>query len=136
MYIDQILAAFKFRIKRSNMTTTGVPYFNLYYWNNSGSDWIESSFGNISIPGVLNPQFIQIKPGSSASNYGALNMTIDDFYITTTCNYTFAIFNQTSEAGIYNVTIIANDTLGYVNDTEKSIFEIEEINVKFNQQFS
>ena len=115
----------KFRIKRSNMT--GAPVFNLYYWNNTGNHWIESSFGNISIPGCSRIHFIQIKPGSSASTYGALNVTIDDFQISGD-NYKFAIFNQTADIGIYNVTIIANDTLGNVNDTIKSSFEIEEIN--------
>jgi hypothetical protein len=112
----------KFRIRRSNMT--GTPEFNLYYWDGS---WVESKFGNISLPGSLRTHFIQIKPGSSASNFGALNVTIDAFNISGD-TYKFAIFNQTHDNGTYNVTIIANDTLGNVNDTVNSSFNITYVN--------
>ncbi|MFC1768800.1 Ig-like domain-containing protein [Nanoarchaeota archaeon] len=115
------------RIRRFNMTTTGVPTFNLYYWNNSNSSWVESSFGDIQIPGSLRTQFIQFYAASISSNFGIINITLDDFQISGD-NHTFAMFNQTCDTGTYNVSIWANDTLGYVNDTEKSIFEIEEVN--------
>jgi hypothetical protein len=35
-------------------------------------------------------------------------------------------FTDTSQYGIYNVTIIANDSLGNVNDTEKTSFEVKD----------
>ncbi|MCK4650065.1 hypothetical protein KAT36_02430 [Candidatus Pacearchaeota archaeon] len=115
----------KFRIKRFNYST-GTPVFNLYYWNNSGSEWI-NVHGNISLPGSSRAQFIQIKPGSETSGWGGLNMTVDDFFISGD-NYTFAIFNQTSQVGQYNVSVFANDSVNNINDTETTTFHIVGVN--------
>ncbi|MFC1728295.1 Ig-like domain-containing protein [Nanoarchaeota archaeon] len=112
------------RIKRFN--TTGTPIVNMYYMNNSNQEWI-NVHGNINLPGSSRAQFIQIKPSSSGGTYGKMNMTVDNFQISGD-NYTFAIFNQTAQNGTYNVTIIANDTLGYVNNTEKTFFYISQVN--------
>lgn len=114
----------RLRIKRYNMT--GTPVFNMYYWNNTGGYWL-GVFGNISLPGSARTQYIQLKPGSEASQFGRINVTVDDFQISGD-NYTFALCNQTNVGGIYNVTVIANDTLGYVNSTEKTYFNISEVN--------
>ncbi|MBT4376882.1 hypothetical protein HOD29_05915 [archaeon] len=115
----------KFRIKKFN-ATTGLPVFNLYYWNNSGSDWI-NVLGNISLGGSSRTQFIQLKPASQASNYGELNITFDNFSISGD-NLTFAEFNQTAIGGRYNVSIWANDTLGNVNNSETTWFNISAVN--------
>ncbi|MFC1685886.1 hypothetical protein ACFLZZ_02575 [Nanoarchaeota archaeon] len=117
----------KLRFKRFNMTTTGTPTINLYYWNNTGSGWVESNFGDIPIPGSTRTQFMQLLTYSIGAGFGSVNVTFDDFQISGD-NFTYALFNQTGEVGNYSVRIIANDTLGYVNDTESALFEIEEVN--------
>lgn len=116
----------KFRIKRFNMSNNGTPVFNLYYMNMTDETWI-NIYENISLPGSARTQTIQLKPGSEGDNYGKMNMTIDDFQISSD-NYTFAIFNQTAFSGTYNVSIFVNDSLGNINNTETTFFNVLAIN--------
>jgi len=115
----------KFRIRRFNSTEL-TPIYNLYYWNNTGLNW-ENVHGNISLPSSCQSQTLHIKPGASGATYGHLNMTLDDFFIENG-NNTFFLFNETAAEGRYNITIIANDTEGNVNDTETTYFNITRIN--------
>ncbi len=108
----------KFRIRRFN--STGTPVFNLYYFNNSNSSWV-NLLGNISLSNSKRTQYIQIKPSSTASNYGVLNVTLDDFLLSSD-NFMFGFFNATSYVGRYNLSIFVNDSFGFVNDSESSYF--------------
>jgi len=106
-----------FRIKRNNTATSSTVY--LYYWNNSM--W-NNVFGEIPLSDSARAQIIQFKAGSEPTNLGALNMTLDDFEIVSD-PYEFVIFSETGTEGEYNVTIIANDTYGAVNNTESALFQ-------------
>jgi hypothetical protein len=121
----------KLRIKRSHMT--GTPFFNLYYLNSTDQEWIDV-FGNISLPGSSRTQYIQIKPGSEASNFGKINLTVDDFQISGD-NYLFTIFNQTEIDGLYNVSILVKDSAENINDTETTIFNIAAENTAPSRPF-
>lgn len=110
----------KFRIKRSNMT--GTPVFNLYFWNSTNSSWVDT-FGNLSFPETSRTQFIELEVWSSSSNFGLINVSVDDFFMSGD-NYTFAMFNQTNSTGVYNVSFEVNDTAGNLNDTENTDFSI------------
>lgn len=126
----------KFRIRRFNFST-GSPVFNLYYWNNTGNNWVSSTLGNsgnISIPNSPRTQYIQIKPGAEGTTFGRINVTIDDFYLDGDIN-TYGIFNTIEQLGRHNVSIFVNDTYGFVNDTEETYFNITASNVGPSKPF-
>ncbi|MCK5018672.1 MAG: hypothetical protein KAS32_16545, partial [Candidatus Peribacteraceae bacterium] len=107
----------KLRIRRTN--TTGFPVFDTYYWNNTDSSWLQLLTSQ-SLNQSDQDQFVQIY---LESNNGAINATLDNFSVGDE-NNSFAIFNQTTVLGQYNVTISVNDTVGNLNDSESTTFYI------------
>jgi len=110
----------KFRITRVNNT------FTFYTWNNTGSLWFEENMSqhNFSLDKAL---YITLQSETSTLNWGTASVNWDNLTIASS-NYTFGMFPNTNLTGNYNVTIFANDTLGALNNTEKTNFTIEFIN--------
>lgn len=112
----------KLRIRRFN--TSGTPIFNLYYWNNTASQWI-NPLGNINMSNSNMCQIIQLKAGSEGDGWGRLNITLDDFSVTAD-NYTLTMFSDTATHGIYNFTITVNNTC--IDANTSSYFNIYDQN--------
>jgi hypothetical protein len=108
----------KFRITRVNDT------FKFYTWNSSS--WFEENMSqhNFSLNKAL---YITLQSETSVLNWGTASVNWDNLIINSS-NYTFGMFPDTNLTGNYNVTIIANSTLGTLNNTEKTNFTIEYIN--------
>lgn len=100
----------KLRIKRTNMDydDNETPTFNLYFWNYTTNDW-QDFVGDIILEDSARLQYIQIKPVSEGSNYGRLELEVDNFQIQTD-NYTFAYFPSIMIYGVINITVFANWT--------------------------
>ena len=108
----------KFRITRVNDT------FTFYTWNISS--WFEENMSqhNFSLNKAL---YITLQSETSVLNWGTASASWDDLTIISS-NYTFGMFSSTNLTGNYNITIIATDTLGTLNGTEKTNFTTELIN--------
>lgn len=117
-YLDTTDTYGKMRIKRSNMTVSHevLPIFNLYIWNNTLQEWYDP-VGDIQLPNSSRIQHIQIKPFSEGSNYGNINLTVDNFSIITD-NYSFEVIEGIAQNGRANITVFANWTTGETNQTE------------------
>ena len=122
----------KMRIKRSNVTT-GTPVFNLYYWNNTDAEWIDV-LGDIQMNNSARVQYIQLKPASVGATYGSLGIQITEFNQISD-DLPFVVYTNTSMQGRYNVTIIANDSFGLVNNSETTFFNISAVNDQPSRPF-
>jgi hypothetical protein len=110
----------KLRIKKTN--STGTPLFDAYYWNNSNNSWV-NVISQRPMDDASNSQYAHIYLESSETNLGAINASVDGFFVEAD-DFLFLDFNETSQSGLYNVSVFVNDTLGYFNDTENTTFNV------------
>ena len=109
----------KFRIKRANNT------FTFYTWNNPDSSWSEEAQTEIDVyPGL----FITLEAETAEIGWGSINVTWDDLETGISPLLYVGSFKDTFLEGDYNITIIAQDNLGGINNSEKTNFTIMEIN--------
>ena len=109
----------KFRIKRQG------DNFTFYTWNNTAGSWYEEiRQDNLDMPHVI---FFALEAETAEVGWGSINVSWDDMNVESHRLYTGSFSNNTEE-GIYNVTFIAIDSIGLINDSEKLQFEILEIN--------
>ncbi len=114
----------KLRIRRTN--STGTPVFEAFFFNNTANDW-EVGLPPTELEGMSPTQFIQIYPESVGPDLGNMNVTVDSFEHSGT-DLLFGLFNQTTEEGIYNVSVFVNDSAGFINDTETTQFNVSQDN--------
>jgi hypothetical protein len=100
--------------------------FTFYIWNNTASAWdLETvDFSEYNLSRAL---YVSFESESDYPGWGTMNVSWDNFNATYS-NNTFAMFTDTCQIGLYNVSFYVNDTLGSVNDTEKTNFTIVDIN--------
>ncbi|MEM2173911.1 MAG: hypothetical protein QW199_00300 [Candidatus Pacearchaeota archaeon] len=109
----------KFRIKREGNN------FTFYTWNHTANDWYEEAHvDNVNMPCAL---FINLEAETAETGWGSINVTWDNLTISAPELYE-GVFSDTSISGIYNVTFIAIDNYGAINDTEHTYFNITEVN--------
>ncbi|MCX8194456.1 MAG: hypothetical protein N3G19_03835, partial [Candidatus Pacearchaeota archaeon] len=109
----------KFRIKREGNN------FTFYTWNNTANEWYEeASQNNVNMPCAL---FINLEAETAETGWGSINVTWDDLIVSAPQVHS-GVFFDTIISGIYNVTFIARDNYGAINDTEKTYFNISEVN--------
>ena len=120
----------KFRITRVN------NIFTFYTWNNTAGNWHEEPI-NMNAFNFSKGLYVVFNVESAASNFGSIEATWDNFTVNGGfSNVTlFGMFTDTASTGIYNVSIFANDTLGLVNNSEKSWFNLTVINHKPSAPF-
>lgn len=104
------------RIQRANNNFTGQ------LWN--GTDFVTVGFTNANITQALH---VQLGVFNTAPEFGNLTVTADNITIESP-NRTWAHYETTGLAGLYNVTIFANDTFNAINDTERTNFTIFDFN--------
>ncbi|MBU5687809.1 MAG: PQQ-binding-like beta-propeller repeat protein [Candidatus Aenigmarchaeota archaeon] len=110
----------KFRIKRTG------DIFEFYTWNNTSQEWI---LENVSDNHFVFPKivFIVLEVESTYPSWNEINVTFDNFNIERN-DFMFNIYNSMLE-GLYNITFFVNDTLGAINNTEKTNFTAKKINI-------
>ncbi|MCX8178702.1 MAG: PQQ-binding-like beta-propeller repeat protein [Candidatus Aenigmarchaeota archaeon] len=112
----------KFRIKRSGNN------FEFYIWNQS--QWQLEASGNFVFPRIV---FIGLEAESAYPKWGSINVTFDNFTVQTN-NFLFALYHAELQ-GLHNITFFVNDTLGAVNNTEKTNFTSFYLNMPPTQPF-
>ncbi|MBU0527001.1 right-handed parallel beta-helix repeat-containing protein, partial [Candidatus Micrarchaeota archaeon] len=109
----------KFRITRVGSN------FSFFTWNSTASSWIYENSSNLNMSNAL---FFAFESESAYPGWGTINASWDNISIAFT-DYWLNNFNQGFHpVGLYNVTFFANDTLGRINNTEKSNFTVVDIN--------
>jgi hypothetical protein len=109
----------KLRIKREGNNLT------FFTWNNSASEWFEEvKAENLDLPHSL---YFAIETENAEKQWGRIDVEWEDAQISVPELYV-GIFSNTSLQGDYNITFIAKDNLGLINNTEKAQFTIEEVN--------
>ncbi|MEM2916441.1 MAG: LamG-like jellyroll fold domain-containing protein [Candidatus Woesearchaeota archaeon] len=108
----------RFRIQRTNNT------FTFYSWNNTGNTWITETTQNLNLSNTI---YIGLVANNYLPSFGTINASWDNFSLNT-INYSVALFNQTNNTGLYNVTVIAINNINGINATQKTNFTIAEIN--------
>ncbi|MFH0737175.1 MAG: right-handed parallel beta-helix repeat-containing protein, partial [Candidatus Micrarchaeota archaeon] len=94
--------------------------FTFYTWNDTGSSW---SYENSTLLDICRPLYLSFESESAVPGWGTANATWDDLVVVDN-NATFAAFSDTLAIGTYNVTFYVNNTLGGLNDSEKTNFTI------------
>ena len=110
-------------------STHSQPLIEFFYFNNTASTWINAV--NKTHPESQRHQFVHLYGISTATALGTINLTVDDFFVDSD-NLTFALFNQTTLGGTYNVSIFVNDTVGNLNNTETTTFNVSFVNTAPN----
>ncbi|MEM4247038.1 MAG: LamG domain-containing protein, partial [Candidatus Woesearchaeota archaeon] len=108
----------RFRIQRTNNT------FTFYSWNNTGNTWITETTQNLNLSNTI---YIGLVANNYLPSFGTINASWDNFSLNT-INYSVALFNQTNNTGLYNVTVIAINNINGINATQKTNFTIAKIN--------
>ena len=94
--------------------------FSFYIWNNTNDSWYLANSTPMVIDRPLYPAFTS---ESALPSFGAMNVTWDDFGASGD-NATFTDFGDTLQLGLYNVTFFVNDTVGAINNSEKTNFTV------------
>jgi len=100
--------------------------FTFYTWNNSASAWNQEivSYSQYNLSRAL---YVTFESESAYPGWGTMNVTWDNFTVIDS-NNTFAMFTDTCQVGLYNVSFYVNDTQGAANGTEETNFTIVDIN--------
>jgi hypothetical protein len=107
----------KLRIKREGNN------FTFYTWNNTASSWTEENVSQNEF-NMSRTLYVAFETESAYPEFGSLNVSWDDFNALSN-NFSFGEIIAPL-VGNYNVSIFANSTLGIVNDTEKTTFNVIE----------
>ncbi|MBU0585950.1 DUF11 domain-containing protein, partial [Candidatus Micrarchaeota archaeon] len=117
----------RFMISRINNT------FTFFTWNSSDSSWIEENVSQNEFD-FSRAVYVSFESESAYPDWGSMEASWDNFIVQDS-NHTFGIFNDTSNLGIYNVTINVTDNLGAVNDSEKTNFTVVYVNYPPSKPF-